>query len=97
MIEKIKNLLPGAVRRAKIKRELRANEVCRLYTGVVREIVSERAAQKSKAISLRNKVLKVAVLSSVWAQELELYKHRIILKINKRVGEDVVRGIRWAV
>jgi hypothetical protein len=58
------------------------------------EVVGPRVAQVTRAVSVRNGVLTVAVCGAVWKAEIEFLKHDILAAINARLGREGVSGIR---
>ena len=59
-------------------------------------IVGEKAAKASRPDVIRDGILFVNCKSSVWAQELTLYKDRIMADLNKRAGSKVIRDVRFS-
>jgi predicted nucleic acid-binding Zn ribbon protein len=59
------------------------------------EKFDQTASEKSKAIRFKDKILTVAVLSSVWAQEFQYNQQDIVEKINKKFGRNIVERIRF--
>jgi predicted nucleic acid-binding Zn ribbon protein len=59
------------------------------------EIVGETIARRSEIASLKFHTLVVKVSGAMWIQELNLMKTRILELIAKRLGDDIVRDIRF--
>lgn len=94
MFNSIKYLLPLAIKKAGIKKQVEATEICGLWDRAIAKIFPA-AASKTKALSFKDKTLKVAVLGSVWAQELEYKKQDIIEFINKEQKSKLLEQIRF--
>lgn len=94
MFNSLKYLLPTAIKRAGIKKQVEASEVCILWESALAKIFPA-ALKKTKALSFKDKTLKIAVLGSVWAQELEFKKQEIIEFINKEKKGDLLERIRF--
>lgn len=60
---------------------------------VIKEIWGDKILEKANGISIKNKTLTVAVLSSVVAQEINLKEGVIIDKINSYFNKEVVNKI----
>ena len=67
------------------------------YQAVVRwqEIVGEHIAKISEATRIRQGILFVRVSASTWRNELQLRKPEIMKKLNKALGEDLVKDIKF--
>ncbi len=94
MFNRIKYLLPLAVKKAGIEKQMEASEICLLWERALEKIFPA-AIKKTKALSFKDKTLKVAVLGSVWAQELEFKKQDIIEFINGKKEQAFLERIRF--
>ncbi len=67
------------------------------YQAVVRwpEIVGDHIAKVSEATRIRQGVLFVSVRVSTWRNELQLRKAEIMKKLNKALGEELVKDIKF--
>lgn len=59
------------------------------------DIVGENIASASVAEKVIDKVLYIKVKSMTWRTELLFQKAQILLNIEKKVGHDVIRDIRF--
>lgn len=59
------------------------------------DIVGENIASASVAEKVIEKVLYIKVKSMTWRTELLFQKAQILLNIEKKVGHDVIRDIRF--
>lgn len=57
-------------------------------------IVGDRIAEHSQAVGIENGILTVRVESSVWAQELNLLRPKIVQRLRERLGEEL-KDIRF--
>jgi len=57
--------------------------------------VGEGIAEKTQAVSVRNRVLQVKVVNSVWMQELQFMKELIMQKMKQEAGNNILQGIRF--
>ena len=97
MLSSLKNFLDKSINKAGIQKQIEAARVCFLWEEVIREIFNEEAARKSKALKFKNGILTVAVLSSVLAQEFNFKREEIKGEINKKLGGERVKKIRFEI
>ena len=57
------------------------------------EVVGSELSAFTRAESVNNGILRVAVKDSVWAYHLTMLKPRLIKKLNENVGSNVVNDI----
>jgi hypothetical protein len=62
-----------------------------------RDVVGPVSAARSVPVSLRDHTLTVAVADSAWLQELSYLKGDFLQRIQRRVGEEAVQGLRFVV
>jgi predicted nucleic acid-binding Zn ribbon protein len=58
-------------------------------------IVGKRIAREAEAVKVEKGVLVVRVKTSVWRNELNMRKHEIIEKLNRAIGSETVKDIRF--
>jgi predicted nucleic acid-binding Zn ribbon protein len=58
------------------------------------DVVGERVAAHSHAVSYRDGTLVVEVDSASWMSELSYLKRRVAAELNRRLGKDLVQDIR---
>lgn len=61
------------------------------------EVVGPAAARNTRPVLIRRGELLVQASSSAWAQELTLMRRQLADRLNTRIGDEVVREIRFAV
>ena len=59
------------------------------------EIVGEAIARRTEIVSLKFHTLVVKVSGAMWIQELNLMKTQILALVSERLGDDVVRELRF--
>jgi predicted nucleic acid-binding Zn ribbon protein len=80
-----------------IVREIDAKQLCtedEILTSWV-DVVGVLGARHSKPTSLQKQILKIAVDSSSWIQELNLKKRQILKKLQSCYGKDKISNIRF--
>ena len=60
------------------------------------EVVGPQIASSSTAQRVQDGVLFVGCKSSMWANELALHKDQIVKRLNKAVGREVIKDIRFS-
>lgn len=93
----LKPFLNQAVNRAGIDENIRAAGICDLWDKIIFEMFDKIFIEKCKAIRFKNGELVVAVLGSVFAQELEMEKYEIMEAINKETGRNLVQRIKFEI
>ena len=63
------------------------------------EIVGNKISKNTEPESVKNGVLVIKTINSVWKQELQIQKTEIIEKLNKRLKKNIIKEIRfkWAI
>ena len=58
------------------------------------EAAGEAFAAAGAPVAERDGVVRVACVSAVWAQELDLMSERVVAALNQRLGRPAVRALR---
>ncbi|MBM3707245.1 MAG: DUF721 domain-containing protein [Actinobacteria bacterium] len=61
------------------------------------EIVGQKISSKTKPEKLFKGILYISVASSAWANEMSLMSRRLVKEINKFIGEDIVKELRFKI
>ncbi|MBL1211216.1 DUF721 domain-containing protein [Geminocystis sp. GBBB08] len=77
----IDNLLNQILSQPKWEKQRRYHELTKLWY----QIVNNKVAQHTRPVFLRDDVLSIATYSSAWAQDLNLQRRSLIIKINRRI------------
>src|ERR1700688_3756520 len=59
------------------------------------EIAGETIARRTEIVSLKFHTAVVKVSGAMWIQELNLMKSQILARVTERIGDDVVRELRF--
>jgi hypothetical protein len=59
------------------------------------EIVGEAIARRTEIVSLKFHTAVVKVSGAMWIQELNLMRSQILARVTARLGDDVVRELRF--
>ena len=90
-MKQLKKAIEEAIESAGIKSALHQESAVTLWGAVVGRAVSS----VTKAEGVDSGTLVVRVESSVWRQELHMQKKEMINKLNKKIGTEVIREIRF--
>jgi hypothetical protein len=93
-----KNLLQKSINQAGIGREVKAAQVCHAFDQILEKLNKKaRGNVQAMSYSYKDKVLTVAVKSSVWTSEIQALNHIIIEEINNKLGGDLLSRIRFKI
>ncbi|MFH1233785.1 MAG: DUF721 domain-containing protein [Patescibacteria group bacterium] len=87
-------LIDKALDRTGVRRRVEITGVLDKFNELCYEKLGDQSKGKVKAIYIKNKILTVACLNSVFAQEIQFNVHVFIKEINKEFG-DVVERVRF--
>lgn len=90
-MERLKKAIESAINKAGIEKALKQESAVFLWQEVVGRTVSKAA----KAEKVDRGILIVKTDSSVWRQELQMQKEQLIEKINKKIGSEAIKEIRF--
>ena len=62
-----------------------------------KELVGEKGFERSRPVSLKNKILNVRVDSSGWMQELSMQKRQLLKGLKRRLGKDRISEIHFKI
>ncbi len=60
-------------------------------------LVGKRIADHTRAVGFREGTLRVEVEGSAWMHELGYLKHELIRRINRELGSDRIRDVRFVI
>jgi predicted nucleic acid-binding Zn ribbon protein len=92
-MEAIAGILSRVLRRYGLEDELKGWQAVEEWAAVV----GARIAKHTTAVGFREGVLRVEVEGSAWMQELGFLQRKLIQKINRHLGRDTVREIRFII
>jgi len=91
MMKKLEAALKSLIKNLGIEQTVLENQVVQYYPIVV----GQRIAEVSQAEKIENGILFIKVINSTWRNELYYYKKDIIQKLNKKIGETIVKEIKF--
>ena len=87
----VRDLLPGLLERFGLASGVAGWRAVREWP----EVVGERVARRTRAVSFEKGVLLVEVDGSAWLQELGFLKRELIGQLNRHLGSNQVRHLRF--
>ena len=85
------DLLSGILERLDIASKIEQYRAIELW----KEVVGENISKNATATRIKDKVLYVGVSNSSWMQQLHFLKEDIIDALNKKIGSEIVKDIRF--
>ncbi len=94
-MQQLNDILQRRLRQAGIAQRVTTAQVISAVPQVLAGIIPASTHSKVQALYIKDKVLTIACLSSVLAQELRLHQQQIIDGLNEKFGQSVVESIRF--
>ena len=88
---KLEEILGPYLRNTGLKRRLEENRILCLWP----EIVGKAISENTQPLAVRNRVLQVKVINSVWMQQLQFMKGMILQKIENQDRGQGVKDIKF--
>ena len=89
-VSRVGDVLPQVLSHLKLDNPLRAYRAVEMWP----DAVGERIAGHTRAVSVKRDVLLVEADSSVWMQEIQFHKRRILELLTERCGTGTIREIK---
>tara|TARA_Y100000590_G_scaffold465099_1_gene636377 strand:+ start:45432 stop:45707 length:276 start_codon:yes stop_codon:yes gene_type:complete len=89
-VQKLSTALKKALKTSGIDRAVRQSEALLIWESVVGEAV----AKNCSAEEINHKTIIVKASTPVWRNELSLKKMEIIKKLNKKLGEELLKDMQ---
>jgi hypothetical protein len=91
----ISNVIRNRFGDAPIAKKVAASLVCEEFNKVILKMWGEKIDNMASAMYLKNRVLTVAVLSSVIAGELKIRERELVNRLNLKFGRGTVDRLRF--
>jgi hypothetical protein len=88
---KLQNILGPYLQSTGLKRRLEENRMLCLWP----EIVGKAISENTQPLAVRNRVLQVKVINSVWMQQLQYLKGMILQKIKSQSESQEIEDIKF--
>lgn len=91
--EPVSRILPKAIQKAGISRQVTAARVLEEWATVLKQLWGEEKAAHIEGVSLANGTLKLRSRSGVAAQELKIWEARLVNQLNRELGSRIVEKL----
>ncbi len=91
----IKNILPAKLRSLGLKNALEFQELRQKWDDIIGEALNNSFLKKSQPIKIKDKILFVDCLNSVWVNELQMKEKDILEKLKKKIGGQEIEKIKF--
>ncbi len=88
------NWLPNAIAKYNMGRETRAALICERFRNLAPTIIGESAMEHIQPKCFKGGVLYISVPDSLWAQQIYVHRHDLMIKLNLNLDKDWVHDIR---
>ncbi|KKQ55318.1 MAG: Zn-ribbon-containing protein [Parcubacteria group bacterium GW2011_GWA2_38_13] len=93
----LNNLLGNSLKKAGIQNQVSSAIVLEQFEKITQEFFGMEGAKHVKPLYIKDKILNVACLSSVFAQELKFREKEILEKLNEGKNIQVVERVRYLI
>ena len=90
-MQPLKSALSTALKQGGLDRAMRQNKALLIWEN----IVGKSVAKNCKPEEVKHGILIVRVLTPVWRNEMAIKKKEILEKLNKKLGEETIKEIRF--
>ena len=94
---KLDKLLDKTIKKSGISEKVQAALLLDEFDGIVKEIFGHKITNKVKPLYVKNKILTIACLSSIVAQEIKFKEERIVDELNKKATSHSIDRLRYIV
>lgn len=94
-LQKLDSLLPTQLDQLHLKAEVEGAQVCKLWHEYAEQFFLSRVMENHEAINFRDGVLTILTNTPEIAQEIQTQKYKIIARINRALGRNLVTSIRF--
>lgn len=90
----LQKLIPKIARKRGVYGAMQAIYICKKANEAINELFKDRNHAEVRAKTFSKGVVKVKVPNSAWAQEITLYRQKIIEHTNEQIGKKAVKSIK---
>lgn len=85
-------ILPKVIKELGLEKGIKEQRAVELW----RKVVGKTIGEKTKPLSITQGVLRIKVKDNIWKQELYFLKEELKEKLNRALGEDMVKNIKFS-
>jgi len=90
----IKDVMNKSIKEKGLGPKVEVTLILAEFDVIAKKIWDKQVAEDMKALYVKNKILNVAVLNSILAQEIKMREQLILAELKKKFGAHKVIGIR---
>lgn len=94
-MEHISKFLSKRLQQSGFSQQVKTSLIITEFNKLIKTKFGAKISEKIKPLYLKNKILTVACLNSIIAQELTFCKAELLEKINQKFGEEAIKEIRF--
>lgn len=87
-------MIPNALKRYNVTRASRASLICERFRKLAPSVIGDKALEHIKPKCFKNGILYISVPNSMWAQQVHVHRHDLIMKLNLNLEKDWVHDMR---
>ncbi len=95
--QQIGGIVSEFIKRYGISNQVKTSLILEKFTQIANKILSENISSEIKPVYLKNKILAVACLSSIAAQELQYQEKELLQRLNTEIGYKAVEKIKYLI
>lgn len=88
-------ILKKQINRSPLWKKVEASLVVEMANTTLVQLFGEESKKYAQAVYIKNKILAIACLSNIMAQEIKFREQKIMSKINQKIGSGAVERIRY--
>ena len=90
----INKIISRKFKQGPLAKQVTAALVCEEFNKIMVDVIGKKMENMAQTMYLKNKILTIACLSPVVAQELKMREGELMEKINDRLGKGIVERLR---
>ena len=95
MFQDLKTILPKSVKRAGIGKKVERKQALKMFREALQGILGSDSAAQVKVLYIKESVISLACLSKETVEKIKNSQDEIIEIINKNIGKDVIKQVRY--
>jgi len=94
-LQKLESLLPKQIKELHTQAQIDGAQVCRLWHEYASQFFLNNTMEKHEAINFRDGILTILVSSPEVTEEIRAQQHKIVSRLNRTLGKNLVQSLRF--
>jgi len=94
-LQKLQSLLPKQIKDLCLKAEVEGSQICKLWQEYAGQFFLAHTMDNHEAINFRDGVLTILVSSTEVAEEIRTQQYKIVARINRTLGKNLILSVRF--